>query len=1003
MVSRVSLRGKQWIGQVETTEIGPLVGAFRNLTNAVVSEDGMEIRPAPGLRLGAKPFHGQAFTVSNVSVGVSTTTITLTASQEGESNAYLPTTFYCYIPADSADATTLGIWTGTRTGLATFTIPTITSGVSVSDIILIRRVYKTHALAAADGCLAAVVETELTPDHSTSVYNLATTVGSGALSLDTPLAPGVPDGDDEGCVLWPSPTMWAMVTGEYNYTRGPAGALKLRNIEILRRMHTAALNGRVLIAVPGHGCMFQANVRNHRDTLDVRPPLNVSWPDSRWTKMLGIPRGILNKSAITASNTGGSVTDARWYTFAVGYRDPYTGEVGLASPPQAIYVAALSTNLTLNIACAYPRGISMDTAGLQLVLYASEPLDSTNDAAGQLSALAQPLFPYAVFGPFITTSDVGLLTYSAPTYTATNYSFVVTEDPAYSSRIEPDRLPVIELPPPGASWVNVAKSRMLCGGDLPSYWDMAAWPVAITKLGETGNLALDYFVTVPSEWNVSQGIPATSPVPLGKIPTSYNGRLIAEVGSYDASGTLTMGTGNTSNLGRIVGQTNGVHASVGPHSYQVAFRAGDTTTYNLDALRQYRIFAPNDLVAVSEEAEPGVCPSTNYLPVDGLDVIGRTTGAARLNEMLLLFTQKQTYLFGWASLPQYPSAIVLSNNLGCASPHSIVEGPGFVAWLSKRGPCVSYGGAPQWIGKQIGSFWDTVLRDSEGMIPCAGAAVDTRRSLVVWAVKVTEDSDWTAATTDQLKSTVACDRLIVWNYATMGFSIIERDGQRKVQAIATLPVDDGVDRVAMQCSGSAFQIDLFSPIYAWDGVAERASTATSYTLTARRDPSTSTAAITGASTTIATSDFVFIRSADGKTVRYVGAASAAAGASSVALSSADGAVWNAGDVLVANGPKMTLQTHRMSLWAPGVKGAITGISFHCDIDASNAYARIVALDESGGSSYIGPRWGHRLENGTTVIRSSALSTDLALRVDVFGDGDIRIRDIAVEVDGGASS
>lgn len=998
MKQLISFRGSSgWSGIVDTTEIGIIPGALRELEDAVVSEDGSEIRPAPGCRVAAKPFHGQAFTTTTVTPGVSTTTIVLDATQENSGNAFLPSSFDVYIPADDA------IYVATRTAKATFTIPTITSTVIAGDQVLVKRKSSVHALQTADGKATVVVETVTSRDGSGSYNNLATTVADVPLSITDPPGPGVPDGTDAGCVLWPSPTMWAMTTAEYSGNTSAVGAL--RHFEILRRMHTASLNGRVLIAVPGHGCMFSANVRNHFETLGVRPPLNTSWPDSRWTKMLGIPRGILGFSAITASS-GGSVSVGNWFTFAVGYYDPYTGEAGLPSPPMSIYVASGATNRTLNIAVAYPRGIAMETAGLQLVLYASNPMAGANTDADHLLALAQQLYPYANFGPQVTTSDKGLISTSGvDTFAPTTYTFVIAQDPDDQAQVAPRRVPAVELPPPGASWVSVAKSRAFSGGDMPSYWDFPGWPKATAILGGlAGSLDNDYYVILPTEWNVSQGIKASAPLALGKIPTAFNGRIISEVGSYDASGTLTLGTGNTSNIGRNIGQDNGQRSGTGPHAYNVEFRSGDTSTFDLDNLREYRIFTPSDLVVVAEEAAPAVFPATSYLPVDGLEVTSRTTGAARLGDQHLLFTQRQTYLFSWASLPQYSSAIVLSNVLGCASPHSAVEANGFCAWLSRRGPCVSSGGPPQFIGSKIQQLWATLKRDSEGMVICAGSGVDMQRSLIMWAVRVDDEaSEWTAATTDQLKSKVSCDRLLVWNFVSNGFSLIRRDGQRRISAMNTMIVDDGVDRIAFTSAGSAFTDDKYEPVYAMDGVVERAAAVSEFSITARRDPSVSTVAIDNADQTIGESDNVFIRSVDGTRPLYVGRSSAAAGASSVALASADGANWAVGDVVVANGPYLRARWHRARVWPGGVVGMATGVVIDAQVDAEHAYVKGSLINEDGTRFPLGPLWGQRILTGSTPLRASMSATGIGIELEFFGDGAFAIKDVSLEVESGPRS
>lgn len=992
--SVLSLKGDSpvWRGMSDTTGIAPAPGTFEVLEGVVVSRDGTDLVPDLGAQLSGKPFYGQAFSIAAIVVGVGITTITLDATAARDDDAYLPAVFYALFHVTGYGTTPI---VGTKTGVNTFTVPVEFTSASLTGYVLIQRVFMEHAMASVDGKPAVVIETSVYDEPTDDTYrNLATAVCKTPLSTTTPPTPGKPDGTDANFVLWPSPTMTALNDCDYGTDTGVT-LRKLRHYDIQRRMHVDSLNGRLLIAVPGLGIMFEANVRNHFQTLSTRPPLHSSWPDSRWTKALGLQRAPNHGIPVTASN-GGSLTDDSYYTFAIGYYNPATGEAGVPSPPFAIYIADLATDKTLNVKAIYPRGALLEQMGLQIVLYAGLPTPGPSSDANYQLALAAELFPIEHWGPFTSANELSLLATDAST--ATYYTFVVTTVPSVESQVSPKRFPVMELPPAGASWVKVAKGRMLSGGEMPEWWDMNAWPIAFQKLGFTGALDLEYMLTIPSMWNEISAVPTSGPCAMSQWPTTFGGRQIAEIN-----------TANTTRYGLDEGPVNQRVTAVtplGPHTHQIDFRVNNTgnSDFDVDHDATYRVFTPQERVSVSEEGYPGVCPATSQLPVDALVSPGLTTGCARVGDQATIFTPQQTHLFSWAAMPRFPASNVISNSHGGASTHSIVEGPGFAAWLSMSGPCTWTGGAVRWAGDRLATFWNTVKRDSNGMVICAGASVDLSKTLVIWAVLTNTTSDWTAATTDTLKHKVPCDTLLCWNWTADAFSVQRREDVREITALGTMPYDDGTLKPTISCLG--IEHGVYFPLYALDGSVERASAVDEITLTADRNPANSTATFSD-TVYFGLGDYAFVRSPDGETCRWLGQLG---GVTSVATTSltlgqasadADGAVWYSGDTLVVGGPHVLMRTHRLHLGDLGGGVAADALVIHADIEASHCYAKITFILPDGTERALKPSWGQRLLNGSTRITGLAVGDDVAIEMTVVADGWFAIKDIAFEASDGS--
>lgn len=932
---------------------------FSAVTNLVVSRDGGALQPAPGLRVSGRPFYGQQFAVSGApTVGASSTTIVVDASADAAGNAWLPSTFAVYVPADGE------IYLATRTAAATFTIPTITSAVDDGDPILVQRKFRVHDLAAVDGSAAAVLETRTFRNVVTEMRNLATAVCSGPLSITDPPGPGIRDETDAGFVLWPSPTMAPVNVTDYGHDT--SFSVYLRNYEITRRMQADVLNGRVLIAVPGLGIMFEADVRRAREWLPRDLTIATWHPDVRWTKMLGIPRGITEFSPVTL-DTGGGLTSGSWYAVAVAYYDPFSDMVGLLSPVRAVEMTGGNTSFDFNV--LRPRGAMWEAIGLQAILYLAGPFDTEGDA---LAAVVEPKL-FSVGGPFRTADDNSSMDAA---FADSWLTFTVVTQPDDLRTIRPFRIGEIEVAPTGASWCRAVRGVLVYGAERPRWWEFQAWPARLAPATAENN---EFFLVQPQEHGFdafTQG-----PAALNRIPSGYAGRFVSEVAFASAT-----------NMGRMVSTHHPAKNSLGPGCIKLDFDAGDEAAPDAGNLKTYRIFGRQQGIRFCEADAPGVSPAINEIPLDSLrDPI--TTGCARVGDQILGFSRSATVLIGWAGQPRASGVQVLSNRFGCVAPNSIVEFPGGAAWLSAFGPCRFGGGGVDWIGWQLGSIWDEFLRDSEGMLACAGAAVDESRNAVFWALRRSTDGEWDTATDDTDRSKALCDTVLAWNWVTNAFSLIEMN--EDVEAFGSLPLDTGDYQPAIASAASSLTSDAYAPILSFDGVLMRRPAVLTFSTAAHRDPSTAVFACSGADGNVVVNDWAFIRTANGETLRYWGAVSAV-NSGGVTLNDADGFGWMPNDVLVVGGPRhATVTTHRYPMGVANRSGSVRSIVIEATV-ASGAHVYVIA--EASGDGGTAVRWNPlRIRDGVTELVGDSFGAHVEVTLTIVADASYVIRDIVLEV------
>lgn len=1004
----ISLKGgaPAWTGIGDSTEMLPGAASFSRLENLYVSDDGSELRSVPGTRLAAQPFYGQEWSIASLA-GTGIVTVTLVSTSQYGDECYLPssaTTFQVYFLGNSE--ITDGLYTATKVGTNSFSItssgtPTATNGVvlvqrgSAADPLIV------HAMTHVGQRIVGVCETVSFIGGTTRRTNVSAVVSTDALSFDdVPIgSKQAVWGTEEGFVFWPQPTLTGMNTSEDVTTATPFSACA--NLTVHRRIQVDTIGKRAVIAVPGAGCLYQCDIGAGPPHINARPPVTANAPNHRWTKALGIPQGKMQR--VYEDPLGGVVwTTGYYYGFAIGYHDPFTGEVGLPSRTY-VYPVPVAGSDDIVVEAILPRGTLAETVGLGVVLY------MTGAQTTALAAQNATLYPVDYYGALTTSGDWvrdsagsnynfrlngGWITDAI--YAGTSPSFPVIVSPDIRNLNLPGRQPSIELPSPGASAVRVVRGRVVSGGAYPDRWTFHGWartfknPNVASGAGPIFKAEVVRAILLPTKPAPTSETHET-PCANGAIPASYHGWRFGLTDDALSSGRYR---------GRLLHQqTPSSATTVSTFDYiRVDCLVGNDTTFTDAYNRSYDLIAEPLRLSFSEEAAPEVSPATNRIDTDSLRGT-RVMGLGRAGDSLLVMTERETFLYSWSTAPRQSTQLAISNRFGCAGPSSVVEGPFGVAWLSLEGPCVFSGSGVTWIGEQIRGFWDTVTKDENGEVHYASAVVDEERSLVIWQLRTTAFEGDTVIEHAKERG----DTLLLWCWANNTFSTIVPSTSSQPRCMALLPHQDGRLRVSFtfDTSDSSHANHQTKAIFSWDeDAADRLQAAGTATVTARRAAASANVVVGSGMGSIASGDSGLIVSSDGKTCRWFGELTPSS-TTTAAASDAEGADWKVGDKAYLGIQIAHMTTHRLRLGAGKTPQLISGFTVRAQVEDSKTFIRMTATDEDGNVSYITNRWGNLLNDGlTSFVFGQHRGMELILDITIASAAKFRIKDISIDVEGG---
>ena len=1091
----LSLKGGSavWRGQEDAsyaTELGGAV-SWKELRNVYLSKDGTEIKRMPGSATGSQMFLGEHIWdwegTRNCITAVSTaSTVQITLADNHDAT----TGIYIYISGHNVITT--GYYVMTRVSDTAFTIPFSTSDTSPSQTagtVWIQRVKHVHAMMQVDGVPCVVAETRVFPDSGGDERNnIGTWVGSkmpdvtqtdaGAQNYDIPDTPNTAENNrgDTGVVIWPCPTMRALTwNGKTALGEKGAGGEKYGNnikttgswlgrtvyawdMSIYGRCQIDSMMNRLLIAVPGHGVMMEADIglRKYPFKSPSQSALQNSvgelnrfagkLPSPRWTKALGIPKGVIFDAKPIASDDGW-LAETKFVYVAVGFVDPLTGEAGLPSETIKVTAPAGAARI-VEVSAFISRQILPETIGLNLVLYVS-----TIDAV--TSTVLRPIMVIPPSGMSVGTpkgrGHQDEHYYWGHEYHDSRRKIVLEDspDPYYTNSVEvgPGRYPILSQYPTGASWVRAVQSRMIKGGDISSTGD--EYEVLLTD-GHTEGTGKDlhhpdkdlYYIRFlnfqdvgKERWDTSTTHPplnqGTDPhwtlqgsrASLYAFPNSYSGHQLQQEGIQDRGPNLGADIGK----GRIGTEQNRQETWIrdAPRNWK------GVLTNNFDFIgvstwqypgKSYLKLDPNR-IQYSEQAHPGVVPAVNNLFIDNLKG-RRTTAGARVGNQCLVMTDRATYSTGGAMSPRQVNTSVLSLEYGCVASSSVVEFPGGAAWLSREGPVVFSGSGVQWIGAGIREKWKDFKRDSLGMMSYAQGAYDSQRDLVIWTLREDrEQTDFALITTDSEKAKVPSDTLLIWAWRSNVWTISYRNAGSEVHAIAAMDSilsrdsSDRVDNIetticAMhQNDGATASV---YPIAVWeDKWADRVKVPEKVTATANKTPGSDNfvvGAVAIDATAINEGDMAFIRSPTNE-LRCWGDVSALVGTAvpiTVDGASMTNADWKTDDVMEGKIFHMRLQSNMMRLGRKHKGMVIAGVSLRHEVkrdhdpdsEGALAWARVQIESEDGTKYQMSQDyWGDSISTGVSRHTSNRLVNvgEFKVYIDLVGNSQISLRDISVEV------
>lgn len=1012
-----------WGGLRDTSIILPRISGatFSELTNCYVNRDGTELRRFLGSQVAGRPFLGMLRQVYQVernqpTPGNTRVTVAHQWDQQDADNRYphyAPTTFNVKF----ADSSVIpdGIYTATRIDKFQFSIPIVASADETAQNgtgrVFIQRIHSVQALISAGGRAVVIAETaSVYPNNTGDIRGIASWVASRVLDPTNVLDVGYPRNTqggelavDNGFISWPAATVephyrdWKTVE---NKTPGENDLPQ--TVDFLRRIVADVLNRRVLIAAAGHACMFQVDVAREDIPLQLaeegtgntsggtQEGERSSWvANHRFTKALGIPRGVLHSANFTSGSE-------QCMFLAAGYRDPISGEVGLPSVVEEIFLDSVSS---VTVTVYTPRNALTETYGLDIVLYVSE-------AAPQAEAV---LFPFSQqqlredeqVQLDITGADLEVRPLQQLPAVVLGPSLNV------ENQVDPRRFPILEQMPRGAAWVRVVRARMFAGGDAPRNVSggigLRAGMQQVSVEGVLRNAVEFGTINTPS-WSFI-GMRADGFV----LPSGYEGSRLSlydYVNTADGFGRMVIGM-----LGRRLNDPDWPTSTSKANTILFEYDSGrNPVTFPTNEV-QGNLQTQPELVQVSEEDVPGVVPATNSLPVDTLD--GRTTtGMARIGDEGLIFTDRSTHIFQWGLLPRRATSRVISTQYGCIAPASAVEGPGFVAWLSHEGPMIYRGGGLRWLGAQIVDLWRSFLVESDGLMTNAQGIHDRDRTLIIWQLTTQYDSN----VSDAEKSKTTNNTLLIFNYATETFTVSRRGLHAQTAAVGMLPIAKQ-NESSFQWS-PAFVArpdgDPDYPIYTMsEELLDRTGTPIQFVATADRAPGSNTFVIGSQPVGPGQLDDAFIYGPD-DTLRWFGTV-AGTSAQGIDLNNffteapftTEGAFWKAGDTLENQVIHMKAQTNVLRAGELSKEINIRGVNLRLELFNEDeaqykvrAWARVLITNEDGKVINMGRSpWGDKIESGVNRYKSGYLkANNFVVRVDLVANVQIRLQDIALEVE-----
>ena len=618
------------------------------------------------------------------------------------------------------------------------------------------------------------------------------------------------------------------------------GIPRRRTIKLPYRPVPQVAGDRLLMAVPGYGCIMQIPAiiptTSSTSSYPTRGPVQNYNDSAARPRSLGVPKAILavpndvtGTPVITVradllgyapNNTGAPV--ATTVRVAAAYRDEATGEVGLLSEVWSFTVTVPNGNsLDLRAWIMHPAYALCECLAFSIMLFVSKPneeallhvatIQANDDKTG---IFAGPNFyvngmgSSSVYGLDGTSGSGG---FCAEMFWVYSFPAALASTPSlFNASVE---IPTERNMPRGASWLRVVRGVRLSGGgvgDVGQKLELQSGQADLLYAGSAGihNKPKEITITrITDELTYRDEWPFIG----GRfIPSSYGGcrvwsrTLFPHPQEAATLEQLVNAHGDATMFATAPGGGGEVRHFIRWSCIENPHRWDGTRSVNNQAAY---IVLPRGVVQIGEPGLPSVQSGFGNQIVDA-QKDEDTVAGGEIRGVALMMTQFETYAMSWSQGPAGAVPVLLSNSFGCIAPNTSIEYDGGAFWLSGRGPCVCNGEVVQSISnldKWFHGETSRFLRDSQGMMRHAWAYHDATRELVMVGVLENRSNitiQWSgvattwAAANDQAKSRFPCDTILVMNTVNGAWTEWHAPAGMEVLWMGSVPCIDGVSRTS---------------------------------------------------------------------------------------------------------------------------------------------------------------------------------------------------------------
>jgi len=545
----------------------------------------------------------------------------------------------------------------------------------------------------------------------------------------------------------------------------PAGPVFTRDMSyIYRKSEVDVATERVLIASPGYGCCFQANIRAY--DLAIAEGFSAGLQE---VMTLGMPRGLLDWENTVITIPAGTVNVTDSYV-AVAYINRWTGEIGRMS--EARHVGAV-VNKDIEIVYTVPWLALRECATDSMVAIFLGPSPTS-------------LFLHLIVSPAFTLTHNNLGVHTV-TYTGA----------ALPTRVF--RALNIEQLPPGVKTLRTVRGFTLFGGIHATEGASRTHDRFTNQIGAG--------LTLPDLPDPFFQLTRTTQMVGGAVlPASYEGS--------ELFGRTSVAAGEQ-RFRRLLSNHSITAAATAPrgifHNWETDGDSGAVATESNAWVTAFKGHAWS-----SEQGFPGVAPGENRIIVDR--ILGKDVEAiGRIADTYVVATDRETYTLTFGRSPLGSEPRLVTDQYGAISP--MVEFDNGVAWISHRGPVLfTRGGGFEWIGEPVLSIFDDALRDSKGMMPHSVLGWDPNERLLFFGMRTDKfNTEYADVVGDDTKSKVGCDFFLVYSVGAHSWSTWQPPANiSNILDMWPLVYADGQTRLSFLAKDPAKAGNFDTAVYAFD-------------------------------------------------------------------------------------------------------------------------------------------------------------------------------------------